>query len=241
MADRLGQHNVFLLSAALIAISALLSARFIAPGIAKSDAQSGRPELKEILATLRNGRFTALVFGLAIPANVLLQAFISYLVALTLDSLGASIADIGRTLMLYFLGVIVVGPLGGRGAEAGLPVGLIALFGAALAGASLTLVVVWSDQIAMIGAVLGAGIGHGLMRGAQVSLAMTIAETELDQLGPTVVLGALRTLERLGSVVGLLIIAVLAGYAGYATATAAVAGWSLAGAVIFALFFATKS
>lgn len=241
LADRLGQHNVFLLSAALIAISALLSARFIAPGIAKSDAQSGRPELKEILATLRNGRFTALVFGLAIPANVLLQAFISYLVALTLDSLGASIADIGRTLMLYFLGVIVVGPLGGRGAEAGLPVGLIALFGAVLAGASLTLVVVWSDQIAMIGAVLGAGIGHGLMRGAQVSLAMTIAETELDQLGPTVVLGALRTLERLGSVVGLLIIAVLAGYAGYATATAAVAGWSLAGAVIFALFFATKS
>lgn len=238
LANRLGQDNVFLLSATLIAFSAVLSARLIARDAARSDGQVQHLRARDILATLRNAHFSALVFGLAIPANVLLQAFISYLVALTLDALGASTADIGRALMVYFLAVIAVGPLGGRAAEAGFPVGLIALSGAALAGASLTLTAASPSYLGVVLTVLGTGIGHGLLRGAQVSLAMTIAETELSRLGASVVLGALRTLERLGSIVGLVAIAGVAGYAGYGMATGAVAVWTLVGAAVYALLYA---
>mgnify|MGYP000100221006 CR=1 FL=1 len=237
LADRLGQANVFLLSAALIAVSTMLSAWFIAPGVATSAGANGSFSLKAIVAPLRNARFSALVFGLAIPANVLLQAFISFLVALVLNSLGASTADIGRTLMLYFLGVIVTGPVGGRLVEAGLPVVSVALVGSGLAGAALIAFVVWPISEVLTGVVLLTGLGHGLVRGSQVSLAMSIAERELVRPGAVSVLGSLRTLERLGSVAGLVVIAGIAGAYGYTVAIGAVAAWSIVGALVFALAF----
>ncbi len=240
LADRLGQDNVFLLSAGMIAVSALLSAWLIAPGVGKGVEESERLSLGAMLAPIHNWRFAALVFGLAVPANVLLQAFISYLVALTLDALGASTADIGRTLMLYFLGVILFGPLGGRLAEAGVAVSHIAMAGAALAGAGLLAFAVWPGEWVMVVAVLLAGVGHGFVRGAQVSLAMTIAERELPEAGTVVVLGSLRTLERVGSVLGLVLIAWLAGAVGYTAATGAVAAWTLVGLALFATAFLSR-
>jgi hypothetical protein len=137
--------------------------------------------------------------------------------------------------MLYFLAIAVVGPLAGRAAETRLPVTAIALVGALLSGAALLTGVLWPSQLAIAGAVLGAGIGHGMARGAQVSIAMTIAETDLAHLGPNVVLAALRTLERGGSIVGLLGIALVAGVAGYAGAALAVSIWVLGGAALYAL------
>jgi MFS family permease len=235
LADRLGQSTVFLVSAGLIVVSALLIARFLSPVDAGTGVAPARRGLTRLFAPLRDRRFAALVFGIAIPANVLLQAYISYLVALTLDALGASTADIGRTLMLYFLAIAVVGPLAGRAAETRLPVTAIALVGALLSGAALLTGVLWPSQLAIAGAVLGAGIGHGMARGAQVSIAMTIAETDLADLGPDVVLAALRTLERGGSIVGLLGIALVAGVAGYAGAALAVSIWVLGGAALYAL------
>ncbi|MFD2273572.1 hypothetical protein ACFS07_27740 [Undibacterium arcticum] len=101
---------------------------------------------------------------------------------------------------------------------------------------SLLAVAFSPGAIGMIFAVLGAGIGHGLVRGAQVSVAMSIAETDLSHLGESVVLGTLRTMERLGSILGLLAIAALAGQAGYGVATGVIAVWSIAGAALFAFF-----
>ena len=133
----------------------------------------------------------------------------------------------------------MTGPLacsfGGRVAERGVPVTLIALAGSLVAGLSLLPVAFGPGKISMIFAVLGAGFGHGLVRGAQVSVAMSIAETDLSRLGSSVVLAALRTMERLGSIVGLIAIAALAGKAGYAIATATVAVWSIAGGAVFAI------
>jgi uncharacterized membrane protein YuzA (DUF378 family) len=64
---------------------------------------------------------------------------------------------------------------------------------------------------------------------------MALAESELARLGPGAVLGALRALERAGSLVGLLGIALVAGASGYANATLAVAVWVLCGAGVYAL------
>lgn len=240
LADRLGQANVFLLSATLIVISALLILWFVAPTGSSETAAAVRVARPLILATMRNRRFAVLVFGIAIPAGVVVQAFISYMVALTLDSLGASSADIGRTLMIYFLAIALIGPLSGRAAEGGFPVPALALSGGLLAGISLLAVAVWPGEITMIFAVLGCGIGHGMVDGSKVSFAMSISETELAHLGADPVLGALRTMERLGSIAGLLLVAALAGQFGYAFATGVVAAWSLAGAALFALSIAAN-
>jgi MFS family permease len=188
-----------------------------------------------IWAPLANRRFALLVLGIAIPANVVLQAFISYLVALTLDSLGASVADIGRTLMLYFLMIALVGPIAARLAEGRVPLAYVALGGALLSALALALPAAWPGELTILTAVVLCGVGHGMLRGPQVSLAMTIAETELADLGSTAVLGGLRTLERGGSILGLLAIAFLAGTLGYAAAITAMSFWVLGGAALFLL------
>jgi len=238
LADRLGQSEVFLVSTGLIIVSALLIVRFLSPTDTRAGANPQTRGQPMLWAPLRDRQFTALVLGIVIPAGVLLQAFVSYLVALMLDGLGASTADIGRTLMLYFLAIALVGPLAGRAAEARLPTSAIALAGALLSGAALLLPALWPNHLALFGAVLGAGVGHGMTRGAQVSIAMTIAENGLARLGPNAVLGALRTLERGGSIAGLLGIATLAGMAGYAEATLAVSIWVLGGGALYALALA---
>jgi predicted MFS family arabinose efflux permease len=236
LADRLGQRNVFLLSAGLIAASVALSARLIPPAVRGAEARD-RPRLADMLGTLRDRRFAAMIFGLAIPAGITLQAFASYLAALTLDSLGVSTADIGRILTMFMLAVVAAGPLGGRLASAGVPVGPGAFAGAVLAGLSLLPVAISPGVPTMALAVLAGGLGHGLVRGAQVSMALGLAEADPKRFPPAVVLGALRALERLGSIVGLVLVATFAGYAGYAPAIGAVALWLLAGAALFALVF----
>jgi predicted MFS family arabinose efflux permease/HAMP domain-containing protein len=235
LADRLGQTNVFLLSAILVVVSALLIFSLVAETGGREAGPLARAARPPLLASLRNWHFAALVFGIAIPSNICLQAFISYLVALTLDSIGASPADIGRTLMVYFLAIALVGPLAGRAAERGIPVTAVALSGGILCGISLLTAAVWPSQIAIFLAVLGSGIGSGMVRGAQVSLSMSIAETELKHLGADAVLGALRTVERFASIAGLLMVAAVAGLYGYAVATATVAALALGGAMLFGL------
>jgi predicted MFS family arabinose efflux permease len=240
LADRLGQANVFLLSAIFVAISALLIFSLVADSGSRETKPLTHVERPPLLASLRNRPFAALVFGIAIPNNVILQAFISYLVALMLDSLGASPGDIGRTLMAFFLTIALVGPLAGRAAERGVSVSAVALSGALLTGLSLLAAATWPSEIAIFCAVLGSGIGSGMVRGAQVSLSMSIAETGLKHLGTDPVLGALRTAERFGSIIGLLFIAAIAGLYGYAVATAAVAVIALGGAAMFGLSALTR-
>ena len=168
---------------------------------------------------------------------MLLQAFVSYLVALQLNALGSTASGVARTLMLYFLMVALMGPLAGR-IDRRLDPALVALAGAALSGIGLLAAAVWPSVAMIVVAVVVAGIGHGLVRGPQVAAAMNIAEAELSHIGPNAVLGALRTLERGGSVVGLIAIAFLSSHIGYAGAIGATALWILGGAALFAGFYA---
>lgn len=238
LADRLGPANVFLVSATLIAAATLLSLWVIAPEIGQSrKEQTAMPDRSAKWRALMDMRLAGLIFGVAIPGAVLLQAFVSYLVALILDAQGASAAEIGRILMLYFLAVMAVSPIPGRlTGTLRVPGALLCLAGAAVSGFSLLLVAAAPSQLTMALAMIGAGSGGALVRGTQVSLALELAETQLKDSGPTAVLGALRTGERLGSVVGLVLVAGIAGMAGYGIATLVVATWTLAGGVLYGIF-----
>jgi hypothetical protein len=186
-----------------------------------------------LLAPMRHLRFAGLVIGIAIPANVLVQAFVSYLVALVLDSLGASPGDIGRTLMSYFVVVALVSPPVAQLTDSRLSPAILALAGATLSGAALLPGAIWPSQWTMLLSVVLAGLGHTMVRGPQVSVAMEIAERDLAHLGPNAVLAALRTLERGGSILGLIGIAAVAGAFGYRIAMLAMAVWVIGGAVLF--------
>ncbi|MDF1585806.1 MFS transporter [Marinimicrococcus flavescens] len=233
LADRLGQENVFLLSAALVAAAAVLVARLVGPADSGIERPRARMHLPPILPTLRSRRFCVLLFGIAIPNNIVLQAFISYLVTLILDSLGASTADIGRSVMLYFLAVIVVGPVAGRLASRWMSMTSLALLGATLGGSALLMAALVPHEVTVLLAIMGAGVGDAMGRVSLVPMAMNVAENELQHLGPNAVLGTLRTLERVGSIAGLLAVAMVAGQFGYAAGMATVAALSLGGAALF--------
>ncbi|WP_135507035.1 MFS transporter [Roseovarius aestuariivivens] len=245
LADRLGPANVFLVSAGLIATSALLSTWLVAPGVGKRHDPVETRTARNWTA-LRHPHLIVLILGIVIPSAVVLQAFVSYLVALTLDAQGASAAEIGRILMLFFLSLMAGGPLAGRlvqhlkGSHAMLCLGAASLGGIALLPAALH-----PSQATMALAMVATGAGSAMIRGAQVSIALFLAETDLAKIGPTAVLGVLRTGERLGSIVGLVLIAALAGMAGYTAAILSVAAWTLVGGVVFAALnfkhFLTKS
>ncbi|MEM7223018.1 MAG: MFS transporter [Pseudomonadota bacterium] len=239
LADRLGQHEVFAVSAGLVLVSGYLTYRLLparaAGELVWKKGLSGY--LPPIWQPLHSRQFAALVFGIAVPANILLQAFISFLVVLQLNALGASAADTGRILMTYFLAIVFVGPavphlFGGRLGPA--PVGLL---GAVLSAISLGVYVLWPAQWSMLIAVAGAGIAHGMVRDSQVAVAMEIAENDLAHLGTNTVLGSLRTLERLSSMIGLILVAFLSSHIGNVNATALIAGLILIGAGAFAWAF----
>lgn len=237
LADRLGYETVFAVSAVLVLISGILIHRLLPEHDLRAGegrGGGGSVHLTTILKPLRSLRFAALVLAIAIPANVVIQAFISFLVALTLDSFGASAADIGRILMTYFLGIAFVGPLAPRLFERWLAPSAVALLGAVVCGVSLCAVVIWPASWSMLVAVAGAGIGHGMVRDTQIAIAMEIAERELGHLGTTAVLGSLRMLERLASIVGLIAIAAISSQVGYINAIAAMAALVLVGAAAFA-------
>lgn len=237
LADRLGQHAVFAVSAGLVFISGYVTYRFLP--VRNSGEFMGKTEdrayLPPIWRPLQSRRFAALVFGIAIPANITLNAFISFLVVLELNAIGASAADTGRILMTYFLTIVFVAPAAPIFFAGRLSSAQVGLFGAVLSAICVGVYVFWPTQWAMLIAVAGTGMAQGMNRDPQVAVALEIAENELHHLGTNVVLGSLRTLERMGSIVGLIVLALLSGYLGYVNVIAIIAGLVLAGAAAFAL------
>jgi MFS family permease/methyl-accepting chemotaxis protein len=237
LADRLGQNAVFLVSATLVIISCLLILFLLAPQKhIEHEKKSIEVKPSSIFKTLSNGRFSALVFGIAIPANILMQAFIAYLVALYMNELGASTSDTGRTLMSYFLMIYFIGPISAKLFEKKIPPSIVTILGAVIAGFSLLIAGIWATQNALLIAVIGAGLGHGMVRSHQILVAMQIAETRLIHLGLNVVLGTLRTVERGGSILGLFAIAWLSGFISYQGAICVISAATLGGVLLFSPF-----
>ncbi len=241
LADRLGQSWVFVVCAGLVLAALLLVLQLVSRREREgSDAGQGdgvplAPRFPNIWRPLGNLRFAALVLGIAIPMNVVLQAFISYLVALYMNQLGASASEIGRTLMLYFLAIAFASPGVARLTDRRIEPAIVAAAGAAVGGLALFLPLLWPTQVSVVLTVLLVGVAHGMIRGPQVSVAMAIAENDLARLGPDAVLGALRTLERGGSILGLLLVALSVAVLGYPGAIAAVGIWCLGGVGLYIL------
>lgn len=234
LADRLGQPAVFLISALLVVVACVLILLFI-PAQDKTLGTTRKIEVKPsaILKALSDKHFSSFVLGIAIPCNIIMQAFIAFIVALYMNELGASTAETGRTLMGYFLMIYFIGPISTKLSDTRVNPAIVTMIGAALAGTSLLVAGLVATKQALLLAVLGAGFGHGLVRSHQLSVVMHIAESSLVRLGLNVVLGTLRTLERGGSILGLLAVAWLYGLVGYQGAISLIGLLSLLGVVLF--------
>ncbi|RWB54778.1 MAG: MFS transporter [Mesorhizobium sp.] len=231
MADRLGERSVFLVCAALILTSAAMITQMLpAASQVSAMAKTGhRASLGQLLGTMADGKFATLLFGIILPQTILDQVFISYLLSLQMNALGASAADTGRMMMIYFLMVILSGSLYGRLPADKVPAVIITIAGALLGGVTLLAAAAVTTSWTMVTAAIGTGLGYGLVTGPRTATVLELAEGRLAHIGSERLLGTVRVMERLGSVAGLIVIAGVAGRFGYSAGMGLIAVLVLAG------------
>jgi len=230
-ADRFGFRSVFAISLVLVTTAAILAWHLISA--ARARRQGPAPvafSAKDVASVLRRPRLLALLAGVTVPMNVVLAAFLWYLVPLTLAAAGNSTAVIGRTLMLYYLAVLVAGPLVARLGVGRVATPIIVGLGGLISGLALFIPAAEATALSFSLAVVLVGLGHAAIRGPQLSLAIELGETHGASAGRGASLAAMRLLERLGSLVGLVVAALVVAATDLATAIAVLAvAISLAG------------
>jgi predicted MFS family arabinose efflux permease len=181
-------------------------------GMLVMQGRAGDPEVKvkasrEVFATRRifNSRFLALLFGIAVPMNASAAIFIWYLTPMILSLEGSGTAEIARVVMLYYLAIVLFGPLAAKISDNRLGPKTLMLCGALASTAALMLLLLWSGFWAVTVAVVGLGLGHTMIRPSLYTLVLRMTE------GPGVGLDTLRLIERIGAILGLAASAMLLG------------------------------
>lgn len=214
LADRAGYRAVFVCAAALSLVAGLLALRMM--GRAEAPAEERRRlRLADLRIALANPRFLALVLFAAIPNKIVLTGFLFYAVPLYLAGLDVSEAVTARVMILYSLVIVLLGPWVSRVAdERGYSWSLVVV-GTLLSGLAMFLLAVRSDIYGVAGAVLAVAVAHAISISPQIALVPEICAAEIDKVGQTTVLGVLRMLERVGSVIGPMLVAAVALRYGY--------------------------
>jgi len=154
----------------------------------------------------------------AIPAKIILTGFIYFIIPLYLFSLGSSAAETARVMMIYPILVIALGPLSAWVAGHGARTFKVLVFGCFFSGIGLIIFHQNQTVLAVILMIFLMGVAHAFMKAPQINFIMEIAETEMPDQGRTAILGLLRTLERIGSVIGPLLAGALVAFFGFSNA-----------------------
>ena len=230
LAERMGVRNVLLLAAgcALAGFVVFLISRQAATPLPKSVSVF---RWRDLVPLLQDRRFMRLMLGAAIPAKIALAGFLFYLTPLALHAEAYSAAAIGRAIMAYYILLTLSNPLASMIADRWrqprrlVAAGMLLTAIGTLAGLTVPLLAV--DLAFWIGIVC-LGLGTGLSAAPMQTLAVDIA----GDGNPTPVLVALRTLERLGSVIGPLIAAGLLAWLPYPLVMTALGAITFAGALL---------
>lgn len=221
LADRLGFGPTFLISAALAGGAALLVLRLLPGRRHQAAAASDRrpPSRLRVLPHLfANPRFRAPVLLSAVPTQIASTGLLVFLAPLYMHALGASTAAIGRSLMVYFMVIILVQPLATRIADRHGLHHLSVALGGVVAGAGLIAVPLWPNLWTMVLALAIMGVGHALIHAMQLATLLRHTAGECRRFGQTTVVSLFRLLERTGGIAGPVIAAWLVSDHGHAGA-----------------------
>lgn len=239
LADRLGQKTVFAVCALLSVLAALLIWRMLPA--ARTDREHPLDEEPpervsfNILVPLRDPAFAAIALGSVVPLAIVDHVFITYLLALQMDALGASISEIARVMMCFFLALIAGGHTAGYLPRKLAEPDRLVLFGSTLTGVLLVALALAPSTWMSLAAAIGAGWAIGLVSGPQAVIVMALAEGRLAGLGSSATLGSVRFIERGGAVLGLFAVGWLTDRIGYSGSAGVIGIVAFSGAMIFAL------
>ena len=143
-------------------------------------------------------------------------------------------------MIIYAMLVIFIGPVLSRLADKTGQIMLCTTVGTFFTGVSIAVLYAWSGSVAVITAVILLGLSHAASISPQTVLTMDICRKEVTELGQTTVLGILRMIERVGSVIGPLLVGVLIALWGFDTTMLFIGIAISFSAVIFFLIFALE-
>ncbi|MCP5158907.1 MAG: MFS transporter [Gammaproteobacteria bacterium] len=236
LADRIGYTATFGCAAMLAAGAGLMAFGLLrtAPPSTPALRRSAHGMIRQLAG---NSRFVLLMLFAAIPAKLLLNGFLFFLVPLTLNEFGDSRSEIGRVAMLYGLAALFLGPLFARLADRFALHGLLVGVGGLLAGIGLIPVFFFPTTTGVLVGVLLLGVGQAMSISSQLALVTGIGRSPIEQFGSGPVLGSYRLIERLGGACGPLFAAGLAALFGYAGAVTIIGMLGVLTATLFSVSF----
>jgi len=240
IADRTGYQPVFLLSAVLAGFAGVLAWLMLSESVDKAEKKATSSKTNSVMALARNIRFVCIVLFCAIPTKIILTGFLYYLVPLYLVSLDASQSEIGRVMMIYSLIIIPLGPVASQLADRSGKMIELVILGTILSGAILISLFGEASMMAMVLAVAMMGAAHSILKAPLIAAAMEAAEAS-PEVGRTAALGVLRTSERIGSVIGPVLVASLLAIYDYGQAMVIIGTGIVISGIVMGIYLKTTT
>jgi len=212
LADRLGYSGTLFVSAALIACNCLLVARIISsasPARLSGGENEDEGSLASYAKVLRSLSFVSFIPLAALPPRIVLTGFLLFMTPVVLHNLEYSDAAVGRFMMCYFISNLLFTPLVARVLDRFNCHRSLLLVGSALMGGAV-LLFSWSTLVSsLVASMVLLGLGMSLMTTSLISIIPVQFVRECAAEGQGTVTSLLRVVERIGSILGPLLVALL--------------------------------
>lgn len=218
LAERIGFGPVFLISAAAAVLSGAMIFFFMPPERARH-AERRSLQRAHILPVLTNPSLMALQLLFALPIQIITFGYLFFIAPFLLREIGLTQSQIGRVIMLYFMAVILVGPLVARWADKRGHFLPFIIFGSIIAGASCVALLGIVNMWVVVASAVALGLSSAIGTPAAGGMLLKICAEQFPHVPSASIMGIYRVIERSGGVAGPLIASVLAGHYGYAEAS----------------------
>ena len=207
LADRLGYQDTLLVAAALAAVSAAAALVTIDPGgVRRLDGPRGG--MRGWLRLLAHREFLIVTVLSALPSKLVLGGLFFYLVPRYLAELGNVQSNVGRVMMAYGIACVLVTPLVARRLDRVRRPRVLMVAGGCVIGVGCALPALTDATGLVLAAVAVMGAGHAMVTVPQLAVIQKIAQDASRELGlgPGAIVGMFRTLERVGTAAGAMLV-----------------------------------
>lgn len=204
LADHIGYHSVFIIGAAIIALSIIYTLVFMknamnARGIkVKPNPEKAQGSFKSLLQFMTDGKVIALCLFIILPSSMVTVGFINYFIPIYIDSIGSTPSNIGRLLMVHGLFFIYIAPFFSKYIDRSLQKSKFILLSAVLCSLSLTLFPSVGGLPAAVISILLLGLAGSFE--AVIPFALGFKSTK--KLGEAKAIAIFSSIEKIGQVGG---------------------------------------
>lgn len=238
LADRLGYQSTLLVAAAIavFAAGAALLTVDRETGNGRAIGLRGARANRSWRRILIQRDFLTLTFFSALPSKLVLGGLFFYLIPLFLTNLGNTQSNVGRIMMVFGIACVVITPLAARRSDRLERPRVFIIIGGLIVGLGCLLPTLSETTAGVLGAVAVIGSGYAILNTPQLASIQKIAERGREYgVGPGVIVGSFRTLERIGTAAGAVVVGAVVTFVGYSEAMLAVAALVVVCTIAYAL------